>query len=154
MFANLKISKLKRVLIKLCHWLSVTIPPFVPKTKGVKVPSLHLILFVVINFRFFSCSCSLKMAKGAPVPVAKWVTVRHSCIKKCRDSPCPESSRLDVKPCIRTHVRSTCSLSSGISCGSRTPSCLQTKKLPFLQDKARFTEMAARSTSTATWEVL
>ena len=30
------------------------------------------------------------------------VDVRNSNIKKCRNSSCPETSRFDVQPCLRT----------------------------------------------------
>ena len=48
---------------------------------------------------YFLCSCSLKMVRdGALVLVATRVNVRHSYIKKYRNSPapCPKSYRLDV----------------------------------------------------------
>ena len=113
-FVHLKISKLKRVLNQVIvdaysspllsmslfarffrkSWLSTPLPPFVPRTRGVKVP-IATSKTLCWYFLFFSISFSLKMVRV----LLFWLLqefVRHSYVKKCRYSSCPETSSLDV----------------------------------------------------------
>ena len=98
MFVDLKISKLKQVVNQVIvdaysspllsmslfarffkkSLLFISIPPFVQKTRGVKVSQHSRLCWY---FVFFSISCDGKVAL---VLVAAGVPVGHSCVKKCR----------------------------------------------------------------------
>ena len=84
-----------------CRWHSFLIPPLVPNTKGVNEP-ISTSNTRCWYLRFFSSSCFFEHFRCWLALVTLGVDVCNSNIKKCRNSSCPETSRFDVQPCLRT----------------------------------------------------